>query len=172
MKFTEALHHVLKREGGYSNDLADPGGETNYGITRRVYEGWRADHGLPLRSVKAITPDEIASIYDARYWDAVRGDALNDGYDANVALQVFDFAVNAGPKQAILSLQRILQVTEDGILGPQTLMALHRKPPVETRALYADERERFYRSLVARKPALQKFLAGWLKRVAIIRDAV
>lgn len=172
MKFTDALHHVLKREGGYSNDAADPGGETNYGITQRVYEGWRADHGLPLRSVKAITPDEIASIYDTRYWDAVQGDTVNDGYDGNVALQVFDFAVNAGPKQAILSLQRVLQVTEDGILGPQTLLALHRKPPVEVRALYADERERFYRSLVARRPALQKFLAGWLKRVAIIRDAV
>jgi len=172
MKFTDALHHVLKREGGYSHDPADPGGETNYGITLRVYEGWRADHKLPLRSVKLITPDEIASIYDTRYWDAVQGDTLNNGYDANVALQVFDFAVNAGPKQAILSLQRILGVKEDGQLGPQTLGALIAKPPAEIRVLYADERERFYRSLVARRPALQKFLAGWLKRVAIIRDAV
>lgn len=171
MKFTDALHHVLKREGGYSNDPADPGGETNYGITRRVYEGWRADHKLPLQSVKLITPDEIASIYDTRYWDAVQGDTLN-AYDGGVALQVFDMSVNAGVKQAILCLQRVLGVKEDGQLGPMTLGALKAKAATEVRVLYADERERFYRSLVARRPALQKFLAGWLKRVAIIRDAV
>ena len=34
---TEAIEHVLKFEGGYVNDPDDPGGETNFGISKRSY---------------------------------------------------------------------------------------------------------------------------------------
>lgn len=171
MRFSDALHHVLKREGGYSNDPMDPGGATNFGVTQKVYDAWRDEHHLLPRTVRQITPDEIYSIYDAHYWDAVRGDELNLE-DANVALQVFDMAVNAGPKRAIKLLQRSLHQTEDGVLGFKTMGALRAADKEVLRDAYATERMRFYRSLVASKPSLSKFLDGWLKRVGIIRRAV
>ena len=35
--FDAAVSYVLKWEGGYSNDPDDPGGETNFGISKRAY---------------------------------------------------------------------------------------------------------------------------------------
>lgn len=171
MRFADALHHVLKREGGWSQDPLDPGGATMQGVTQKVYDEWRDDHHLQSRTVRLITPDELFSIYDSRYWDAIRGDELNLE-DANVALQVFDMAVNAGPARAIKLFQRALHQTEDGVLGFNTMSAYRASDKAVLRDTYAAERSRFYRSLVSQKPTLQKFLAGWLKRVDIIRAAV
>lgn len=171
MRFSDLLHHTLKREGGYSNDPLDPGGATNFGITQKVYDAWREDHHLVPRTVRQITPDEVVSIYEERYWEAVRGDELMRE-DANCALQVFDMAVNAGVGRAIKLFQRALHQTEDGELGFNTMSAYRAADKATLRDAYAAERARFYRSLVAQKPALGKFLAGWLKRVEIIRKAV
>lgn len=171
MRFTDALHHVLKREGGYVNDPLDPGGATNQGITQAVYDDWRDSQHLVPRTVRQLTPDEVATIYDTRYWDAVRGDELN-AEDANCALQVFDMAVNAGVGRAIKLFQRALHQTEDGQLGFNTMSAYRASDKSVLRDAYAAERSRFYRSLVAQKPQLSKFLPGWLKRVDLIRKAV
>jgi hypothetical protein len=35
--FDEAVKMVLKHEGGYVNHPSDPGGETNFGISKRAY---------------------------------------------------------------------------------------------------------------------------------------
>lgn len=171
MRFADALHHILKREGGYSDDPMDAGGATNFGVTQKVYDAWRDDHHLVPRTVRQLTPDEVYSIYDSRYWDAIRGDELNLE-DANCALQVFDMAVNAGVKRAITLFQRALHQTEDGVLGFNTMGAYRAADKSSLRDAYAAERARFYRSLVAQKPSQAKFLPGWLKRVDIIRRAV
>ncbi|MBR1734340.1 MAG: hypothetical protein IJ730_02670, partial [Alphaproteobacteria bacterium] len=36
-KFKKAFNYMLKNEGGYVNDPADPGKETKYGISKRSY---------------------------------------------------------------------------------------------------------------------------------------
>jgi len=171
VRFADALHFVLKREGGYSDDPMDPGGATNCGITQKVYDDWRDQNHLVERTVRQLTPDEIFTIYDERYWQPIRGDELN-AEDSNVALQVFDMAVNTGIKRAIITLQRCLHATEDGDLGFNTMAALRASDKPSLRDAYAAERDRFYRNLVATKPSLSKFLEGWLKRVQIIRYAV
>ena len=38
--FDECLKMLLHHEGGYVNHPKDPGGETNLGVTKRVYEKW------------------------------------------------------------------------------------------------------------------------------------
>ena len=171
MRFSDLLHHTLKREGGYSDDPMDPGGATNYGVTQKVYDAWREDKHLVPRTVRQITPDEVTSIYEERYWEGVRGDELLLE-DANCALQVFDMAVNAGVTRAIKLFQRALHQTEDGVLGFNTMSAFRAADKSVLRDAYAAERSRFYRNLVAQKPQLGKFLPGWLKRVDLIRKAV
>lgn len=166
-RFPDALAIVLAREGGYVNDPDDPGGETNHGVTARVYARWRTRRGLPARSVRLIQPAEIAAIYDAEYWDPVRGDELlRLGF--GVALVVFDFAVNAGVVRATRLLQRTVGVSEDGAFGPATLRVLEAAAPDGFVAGYSRGREGFYERLAARRPPLRKFLRGWRKRVTIV----
>lgn len=106
--FQKAVALILKHEGGYSLDPRDPGGETQFGISKRAY---------PDEDIKALTPERATALYHRDYWQAIRGDEL----PAPLALVTFDMAVNAGVGAAIRLLQRTLRVTEDGKLGPQTL---------------------------------------------------
>ena len=38
--YQKCLEAILHHEGGYVNHPKDPGGETNLGMTKRVYEEW------------------------------------------------------------------------------------------------------------------------------------
>lgn len=92
MAFEKALTFVLRAEGGYSDNPADPGGATNRGITQATYNAWRTGRGLPTRPVREITGEEVKAIYRERYWNPIRGDDLPPA----LALAAFDTAVNMG----------------------------------------------------------------------------
>ena len=115
MNFDTAFALLLKHEGGFSDHAADPGGKTMYGITEAVARevGYRGD-------MKDLPLDLAKRIYRARYWDEVQADFL----PAGVRYVMFDAAVNSGPRQAILWLQRAVGANDDGILGPKTMAAL------------------------------------------------
>ena len=154
--FSEALAHVLKYEGGYVNHPADPGGMTNLGVTKRVWEEWT---GSPTteQEMRSLTPDMVAPLYKKRYWDAVRGDDLPSGVD----LCVFDCAVNAGVGRASKFLQRVVGVAQDGQIGPATLAAVAKKEPVTIIDEFCHYREQHYRSL----DTFAMFGKGWMRRL-------
>lgn len=108
--FDRAFVIVLDIERGYSNDPLDPGGETNFGISKRSY---------PNEDIRFMTADRAREIYRRDYWDEIRGDDLP--YPLN--LFVFDAAVNQGKKQAVRMLQEALKIKVDGVIGQQTLKA-------------------------------------------------
>ena len=110
MDFDAAFDRLMGHEGGYVNDLRDPGGETNWGISKRSY---------PDVDIKALTRDGATVIYRRDFWDRVHGDTLPDG----VAFQLFDFAVNSGIGTAVRCLQRALGVADDGNWGPVSQQA-------------------------------------------------
>lgn len=119
--FRKAVALILKHEGGYVHDPRDPGGETNFGISKRAY---------PHEDIKAMTAERAAFLYHRDYWQAIRGDEL----PYPLALITFDMAVNAGVGAAIRLLQRALKVEADGKLGPVTLAAAKAAgPEVATR---------------------------------------
>jgi lysozyme family protein len=74
---------------------------------------------LDKSEVRALARAEAAAIYKSLYWDGCNGDALPAGLD----LMLFDFAVNSGPVKAIKTLQGVLKVRADGLVGPLTLAA-------------------------------------------------
>lgn len=106
--FERAVELILKHEGGYVNDPDDPGGETNFGISKRAY---------PNENIKELTRDRAKLLYRRDYWDRVRGDEL----PWPIAVIAFDMAVNAGVGTSIKLLQEALGVSVDGVIGPQTL---------------------------------------------------
>ena len=79
--FPEALTLVLRHEGGYVNHPDDPGGATNKGVTQGTYNAFRRSRGLPTRSVRELTGDELKTVYRQNYWDKVLGDDLPAGVD-------------------------------------------------------------------------------------------
>jgi len=118
---------VLIHEGGYVNHPKDPGGATNMGVTQRTYDGWLAKKGLPKKSVRNITLQEVISIFKDQYWDKIWGDMLPSGLDYTM----YDFAINSGPARAVKFLQRQLGVKEDGVMGNVTYGALMQKNDIE-----------------------------------------
>ena len=94
--FDRALPVVLRFEGGWSNNAADPGGATMKGVTQKVYDAYRRRRNLAPRPVKQIGNDEVAIIYREMYWSVVGCEDLPGGYD----LVNFDAGVNSGPARA------------------------------------------------------------------------
>ena len=153
--FEKSLKMILHHEGGYVNHPSDPGGRTNLGVTQAVYEGW-VDRPVTEDEMRSLTVADVTPIYKRNYWDRVKGDDLPAGVD----FAVFDLAVNGGTGRGAKMLQKVVGVTQDGGIGPQTLGAVARMDPVDIIEQYAAEREAFYRRL----KTFDTFGRGWLRR--------
>ena len=155
-EFKVFFDRLMEHEGGYINHPSDPGGETMWGVTKRVarangYTG--SMRQLPKATAQAIAHKD--------YWQVVRGDDLPD----DVAWQVFDAAYNHGNRQAIKFLQRAVGITGkdvDGIIGSQTLSAVKCMDSDCIVMLFIAERLEFFTNL----RTWQTFGKGWARRVA------
>jgi lysozyme family protein len=150
--FDACLAEVLAHEGGYVNHPADPGGETNFGISKRSYHG---------EDIRGMTRERAGEIYRRDFWDAVKGDDLPAGLD----LVAFDAAVNSGPARGAKWLQAALDVGMDGKIGPATIAAAKRAPAAKIIAAATDARLRYMRGL----PTWGTFGNGWASRVERVR---
>ena len=106
--FDEALKAILHHEGGFVNHPKDPGGMTNLGVTKRVWEEY-VGHEVDEKAMRALTPADVDTLYRRKYWDKVRGDELPAGVD----YAVFDAAINSGPGRASKWLQTAVGAVPD-----------------------------------------------------------
>ena len=167
--FYQALEFVLQWEGGYVNNPADKGGETNKGITAKTYNAYRESKGLSQQSVRFITNYEVSDIYKSFYWNAAH---CND-MPFRLALAVFDWQVNSG--RGLLLLQECLGVSVDGAWGRVTAKALAQTVSQPNREnellnLYLQKREAAYRRWATGNQ--KQFLAGWLNRLNALKSRV
>jgi lysozyme family protein len=126
---------MLGHEGGYVYDKDDPGGETNFGISKR----WN-----PSVDIKALTKDSAVEIYRREYWERYNFEKLLSlGYSPDFIIKVFDLGINIGPAKA-----KSIAMTCDDDIGQLQTMAIA-----------------YYQSLVKRNPKLGRFLHGWIRRV-------
>lgn len=155
MKFDEAFAQLIQFEGDYSNNPADPGGETRWGITRTIAEadGYSGDmRDFPLNAAKLL--------YKEHYWTPIRADELPEA----VRYAMFDAAVNSGDYQAVLWLQRACGVKDDGAIGPVTLAAANAAQPDALKAKLIGLRLQLMTTL----PSWPVFGKGWARRLATI----
>jgi lysozyme family protein len=161
--FDQCLAAVLHHEGGYVNHPKDPGGMTNLGVTKRVWEEW-VGHEVDEKAMRALTPADVGPMYRKKYWDKVCGDNLPVGVD----MAVFDLAVNSGPGRAAKMLQKVLGVPEDGMIGPKTLEKVASMDVGNLVEDYNAKRLSFLQAL----PTWETFGKGWGRRVAeVSKDA-
>ncbi len=153
--FEKALKFVLGHEGGFSHHPHDPGGMTNLGVTRAV---WEAYTGRPAdeATMRGLTREAVTPLYRKRYWDSCRCDDLPDGID----LCVFDTAVNMGPTEASRILQRSIGLRADGIIGDRTIAAVVDIPADGLISDFSAERRGTYKKIRNYKT----FGSGWIAR--------
>tara|TARA_Y100000114_G_C11748324_1_gene322864 strand:- start:901 stop:1413 length:513 start_codon:yes stop_codon:yes gene_type:complete len=153
--FEECLDKVLKHEGGFVNHPSDPGGMTNLGVTKKVYENW-VGREVNKQDMMALTADDVKPIYHKNYWQRCKCDELPIGVD----YVVFDMSVNHGVGRASRFLQKIVGATIDGAIGNETLSKVKEMPRSEIVNKLCLQREKFYKKL----KTFDVFGKGWLRR--------
>ena len=166
--FQTALKRTLEFEGGYSDDPQDPGGETNYGITKN--EAMRQGY---MGSMKDIPMSLVENIYKTAYWNSMKcGDFIHQ----LIANHVFDCGVNTGTGTAGKMLQNALNqlfnrgLVTDGVVGSLTVdsvNALTDDQAMDLTLRFCDLRKQRYDQIIAARPTSEKYRMGWYKRCAV-----
>ena len=153
--FDECLKMLLHHEGGFSNHARDPGGITNLGVTKRVWEDWKGTE-VSEQDMRDLTPEDVAPLYKKRYWDKCKCSDLDSGLD----WAVFDWAVNSGTGRAAKAVQKICGAEQDGAIGPKTLALANNQNTEYMIEELGKIRQEFYESL----STFDTFGKGWTRR--------
>lgn len=173
MSFDAAFARTIGIEGGYSNNPADPGGETNWGIT--IAEA-RA-HGFhgPMRDMSIAAARDI---YRQSYWNLLHLSEV-DAISPAVAQEMFDIGVNRGRSVPVPYLQRALNafnrqgkdypdIAVDGLAGAMTIAALrsfiHQRGALGEKVMLHALLAQLgvgYLEIVEKRPQSEDFIFGW-----------
>ncbi len=187
--FDLALPVILKHEGGFVDNVHDPGGATNYGISLRYLQGRGdldgdgfadgdidRDGDVDADDIVAMNEADAAQFYKTGFWYPGKYGLIND---QDLSTKAFDLGVNMGIKQGAKCLQRAVcagwsPIKDDGVIGPATIAAINLADPLVILAATRSEAAGFYRALILRNSALRKrmvdvpdfsvFKKGWLRR--------
>lgn len=170
-QFEKAFSIILANEGGYVNDLNDPGGETYKGIARKKQPDWvgwsiidRMKQQLNFPNSMESNPflqEKVLQFYKVMFWDKVGGDLI---VDQDVAASIFDFAVNTGEYASVFLAQTVVGCGCDGIIGPKTILAINAFAPDHFIAAFTVEKCRKYIAICKKRPESRKFFFGWIDR--------
>jgi lysozyme family protein len=152
---------VIAHEGGYVDHPSDPGGATNLGCTKAVWEQF-VGHAVTKDDIKALTKEDVKPLYKKRYWDAIHGDSIPSGLD----YCLFDCAINSGVGRAAKFIQQIVGVPADGAIGNNTVTAINQINPITLINEFSEKRQAFLEAL----PTFATFGKGWTKRVLEVRN--
>ena len=183
--FKKALAATLEHEGGY----AFVGGHETYkGIDRTWWPSWEGwfdidewkTGKIDERKRDKLLDSEVSSFYEVNFWDRFQGDAVAE-ISENVAIELFDTAVNIGVAFAVRFLQTALNMQNqmgkvyadipvDGKLGRGTLNTLKRY--LETQPGSREDNERILLNcmngeqyIYYKGNAQHERFRGWFRRV-------
>lgn len=185
-----ALPIILEHEGGFVDNVHDPGGATNFGISLRYLQGRGdldgdgfadgdidRDGDIDADDIVAMSSADAAQFYKTGFWYPGKYGLIND---QDLSTKAFDLGVNMGIKQGAKCVQRALAaagvgpITDDGVIGSLTIEAINNTDALVLLAATRSEAAGFYRALILRNSALRKrmidvpdfsvFKKGWLRR--------
>lgn len=169
--FNTAFDVTMKAEGGYVNDPDDPGGETYKGIARSRNPKWSGWTNIDLLKNTSNFPknlendadlqQKIRDLYEANYWDKIRGDHI---VDQDIAESIFDFAVNAGPRTSAKLAQMTVNAKADGVIGPATLEKINADDKRAFLAVFALAKIGRYVNICENRRESRKYFFGWVRR--------
>lgn len=154
MTFDQAVLFVLENEGGVSYDVNDSGGLTKWGISSAQY---------PEVKETSFSRENAIAIYKRDYWDRCRC----DNFPWEIALLVFDTAVNHGPGYAVRALQMGLNITADGIVGAVTIRGAWSATLEQAMDILARRATAY-----ADNKAFWHFGRGWMRRLFRLHNEI
>ena len=174
--FEKALEFIIKSETVYvkhhygelayaisENVKFDDGGLTKFGVDQRSH---------PDEDIENLTYERAVEIYRDEYW--LKSHANELPYP--LSLVQIDGAVNTGVGQQTKFLQRVCNVEDDGAYGPNTrkaaLALCELLGPVEVSMRVMKLRNEFYHLVVETHPEKEKFMEGWMNRMANLQKIV
>jgi len=155
--FEQSLKMLLHHEGGYVWHPEDPGGETNLGVTRAVYEQWVGRQVMD-GEMKGLTVADVAPIYKTNYWDKIKGD--DPMMPSGVDFAAFDWGVNSGTGRPAKVIQKYIGAKQDGAIGPRSLALVAENNPSDMIQYLYEQRQKFYERL----KTFETFGKGWTRR--------
>ena len=182
LTFDEAYKEIGVNEGGFANHPSDAGGMTYAGIASKYHPNWtgwqkvRAGVAKWGGNVKALNTELradadlqslVKEFYYTEFWKRSRAGEIAF---APLAMSYFDMCVNAGLTDGARYLQKGCNLlgaslTEDGIIGPNTLKAVNAQAPERITQVFIAYRGKHYIEQAEKKPSQRAFIAGWLKRL-------
>ena len=182
--FEAFFPHLIKVEGTFFTVTQyDAGGATKFGVTYAVYKTWCNGKIMAVvpcdkdRNGKITTNDlrltvlnDVKPIYKTQYWDICKADLIEN---QAVAENIVDMVVHCGvgyDRCHVKALQRIVGVSQDGKIGPQTLRAINQGNSSKIYNDLVKYRKSFYKKLTLKKRTQKKFLKGWYKRLLILKS--
>jgi len=163
-RFSEAINFVLAAEG--STFVNDPTNReiSKFGLTDKFLKSV----GLPNDEdfIKSLKREDAERIYKRYIWDKYGLERITNQRTAN---KVMDIIVNLGYRRGVRIVQEALvrcgheNIRVDGVLGTYTITALNTDDGcfiIVVKELLSS----YYKALVSRKPAYEKYLNGWLAR--------
>jgi lysozyme family protein len=145
-----------KQEGGAVNMKTDPGGETNFGITQKHYNGLVRAYGFPPKSVFKLTKEEAekAAFVD---WQELGVSKL----PANTAIALADIKFNSGLGWVTMILRDAMGIQQKSLnltSTPQEKIEIDNMIAMLAKKITSQELDEFYAAKIIRSRA--KFLAG------------
>lgn len=180
---SEAFEKMLKLEfNSPRNALHYNAGENGY-TYMGIYEyahpnwsGWQIVHEMLNKepntskaSIMLYFNEELTLLvmefYQKKFWDKMR---LNEIRSQNTAEEMFVFGVNAGIRNAVMLAQRVVGVSDDGIIGKDTIAALNEYDSDKFSKEYDVEEIKYYERLVAKNEKFERYLNGWRNRAVAV----
>lgn len=163
LNFEYAVSIIFAKEGfdQVTNDPNDTGGLTKWGISKKAFPGY---------DIENLTFQEAKDIYKKYYWAPLGCEYIHSD---KIAMELFDFGVNAGPSTAVKCIQRALNLIQypvqaDGRMGPYTVQKINEAILNYEQSLFMGligfEFMHYY-ALVQQDPKQLKFIRGWLARL-------
>ena len=154
-KFDQCFEMLLAHEGGFVNHPDDPGGATNWGVTKNTMQQYLGRR-VSIDEMQNLTHDDVRPVYKKHYADKLCFDKLPEGLN----WAVLDWGVNSGTGRAAKALQQLVGAKQDGAIGPKTLAAVAQHDPADLIDRLHDSRQRFYERL----SHFKTFGNGWTRR--------
>lgn len=155
---------ALAKKKGYVYDKDDTGGATMCGITFATFRSYcvkKKLHEPTITDLKNLTYQQWLDVLKLCFWDKAQGDKISS---QKVADMIIDWNWHSGIT-ALKIVQRLVGVTDDGIIGAKSLAAINAASPTALCDRIRSARLNFVEDIVRRKPSQRKFLRGWQRRI-------